>query len=176
MTGLNKEQQEIFLKESLRELIKERRFLREHGWKKKNKDKNCTLWISPKGEEYHHDMGFFGDHTRAFNKAKHDIVLDSGFIQFQVQVFNDEDHPKNLRGTEEPIDFFFPCIKDGKIYWYDNAVSLAVYGIESNIYTDRFSKVKELLETLDLTKIKHKDIIRVYEYYNKKSKEFGFHL
>lgn len=146
MSGLNKEETDEFLKECLRGLVQDRALLRKLGWKKKNKDKGCVLWVSPKGEEYRCDMGFVGTHTQAIDKAKHDVVLES-FIQFQIQVFNDEDRPKNRRGTEKPIDWFFPCIKENKLYWYDDAVSEVVYGVTTEFDTDRWLKVKELIES-----------------------------
>jgi hypothetical protein len=176
MSGLNKEEADEFLKESLRELVKQRALLRKLGWKKKNKDKDCVLWVSPKGEEYRHDMGFFGGHTQAIYKAKHDIVLES-FIQFQIQVFNDEDRPKNKRGTEKPIDWFFPCIKENKLYWYDEAVYEAVYNQSIHYQNDRWLKVKSLIESeFTLSLIRHGDIIEIVEFYNDYTGDWEFKL
>lgn len=173
MTGLNKEEAEAFLKECEEQYDLDTQFLLDNGWTKKEGEH--VVWISPKGEEFSHDWGFFGDHTRAINKAKHDIVLDSGFIQFQVQVFNDEDEPKNYKGSEEPYDWFFPCIKDSKIYWYDEAVSLACYGIETNYENDRWLALKDLLlREFDLNSIKHKEIIEVVELYDFDTKVYEF--
>lgn len=163
MSGLNKEQQDQFLKECLRGLVQDRALLRKLGWKKKNKDKACVLWVSPKGEEYRHDMGFFGAHTQAIHKAKHDVVLES-FIQFQIQVFNDDEQPKNKRGSEDPIDWFFPCIKNGKLYWYNDAVSEAVFDETTEFKSDRWLKVKALIEKeFNLDKILQSDIIEITE-------------
>ncbi len=171
MSGLNKEEADKFLEKCFEDLKEQEQFLLKHGWVKKAGD--YTTWISPKGEEYSHDMGLFGTHTRAFPKAKHDIVLSSGFIQFEVQIFNDEDEPKNKKGTEEPYDWFFPCIKDGKLYFYEEAVSIACYGVESIYDLDRWLALKKLLEK-DLTNIQHGDIIKVVEFYNFDTKEYRF--
>lgn len=174
MTNLTSEEFEKFLQECEEYHKENTQFLLDHGWVKKNDSKKCNIWISPKGEECGHHLGFFGTDTLAINKAKNDIVLDSGFIQFQVQCFNDEDEPKNARGTEEPIDWFFPCIKDGKLYWYDDAVSIAVYGVETEYDLDRWLALKKILETLDLANIKHSDIIKVIEFYNFDTKKYRF--
>lgn len=146
------------------------KFLLDHGWKKKNDDPQCILYVSPKGETYGHHYGLFMENGErlAIKVAKNDIVLRS-FVQFQVQVFNDEEEPKNLRGTDEPIDFFFPCIKDCKLYWYDEAVSLAVYGLNITFEWDRWLKLKKELEKLDLTKIQQSDIIKVEESWSESS-------
>lgn len=171
MTGLNEEQAEAFLKECEKQYDLDTQFLLDHGWTKKE----GVVWISPKGEEFSHDWGFFGDHTRAIHKAKHDIVLDSGFTQFEIQVFNDDDKPKNLRGSDDPYDWFFPCIKDSKIYWYDEAVSLSCYGVETNYKNDRWLAVKKLFENeFDLSSIKQGEVIQVVEFYDFDTKIYEF--
>lgn len=179
MSGLNKEETDEFLKECLRRLVQDRAFLRKHGWKKKNKDKGCVLWVNPKGEEYRHDMGFVGTHTQAIDKAKHDIVINAGFIQFQIQVFADE----SVEGhcipsySEEPIDWFFPCIKNGRLYWYGDAVSITCYGVETTFDTDRWLKVKSLIEAdFAIDRICHGDIIEIVEFYDDYTGDWGFKL
>lgn len=173
MTNLNDEQFKEFWAECKEAYQTDSQFLLDHGWVKKPGE--GVTWISPKGETYSHDRGFFGDHQRAIDVAKHDIVLASGFIQFQVQVFNDEDEPKNMRGVEEPYDWFFPCIKSGKLYWYDEAVYEAVYNKEFIYDLDRWLALKKILES-DLENIKHGDIIEVVEFYNFDTKEYRFEL
>ena len=92
-----------------------------------------------------------------------------------IQVFNDDDIPKNKRGSDDPFDWFFPCIKDGKIYWYDSAVSLAVYGIETTYEHDRWLAVKKLFENeFDLSAIKHGEVIQVVEFYDFDTKTYEF--
>jgi hypothetical protein len=158
-----------------KDLKEQETFLVKYGWRKKEGD--CTIWISPKGEEYSHDIGWFGEHTRAFPKAQNDVVRNSGFVQFQIQIFNDEEYPKNRRGTEEPIDFFFPCVKDDRLYWYDEAVSLACYNKETSFCTNRWLEIKKLIEDkISLDTIQMDDIIKVIEFYDEKKDEFGFKL
>jgi len=159
-------------KDAIKDLKHQEKFLKLWGWTKK--EGTHTTWISPKGEEYSHDIGWFGDHARAFPKAQNDIVRVS-FIQFQIQVFNDEDRPKNKRGSEEPIDFFFPCIKDGKLYWYDDAVSIACYGVETCLDWDRWLAVKKLIEdNFDLDTIQMDDIVEIVERYKELDDEYDF--
>jgi hypothetical protein len=162
------------ISEAKKDLKEQETFLIKHGWRKKEGD--CTTWISPKGEEYSHDIGWFGEHRRAFPHAQNDIVRSSGFIQFQIQIFNDEEQPKNRRRTEEPIDFFFPCIKGGRLYWYDEAVWLACYNEETYFCNDRWLKMKTLIfEEFQLDTIQMDDIIKVIEFYDEKG-ELGFRL
>ena len=164
-----------FLKDCDDQYHNDEKFLLEHGCIKDDK-----FWISPKGKRCRHHLGFFQDefdieNGLAIDVCKHEIVLDQ-FAQFEVQFFNDEDEPKNLRGSEEPFDCFFPCIKDGKIYHYIEAVNIAVYGIEQEYDLDRWIALKKLLETLDLRNIKSKEIIEVLEFYNFHTKEYRFEL
>lgn len=170
MSGLNQQELEAFLEELETTLKEEEKFLIDHGWT----HKEGVIWVSPKGQEFSHDAELFGTHTRAIDKAKHDIVLDAGFIQFQVQIFNDEDEPKNARGSEEPYDWFFPCVKDGKIYFYLEAVDLACYNIKSEYNLDRWIALKTTLETLNVSEISSGDIIKVVEFFNFETKEYRF--
>lgn len=155
MTGLNKEQLHEFMKECDEAYEQDMLFLLEHGWKKKNDDNSCNLWISPKGEEYGHHLGFFmkeGERL-AIDVAKHDIVLES-FTQFQIQLFEEDD--------DEPSNFIFPCIKDGKIYHYLEAMAIAVYNekdykLERWPYCDKDS----ILEILQGLQINHGDLVKI---------------
>lgn len=155
MTGLNNEELKVFMKECDNAHEQDTLFLIEHGWKKKNDDKSCNLWISPKGEEYGHHLGFFmkKDERLAIDVAKHDIVLES-FEQFQVQLF-DEDN-------EEPSDFIFPCIKDGKIYHYLEAIWIAVYNVENyKLIEWPYCDKDSLLEILQGLQINHGDLVKI---------------
>lgn len=162
------------LKDALKDLKNQAKFLKLWGWTKK--EGSHTIWISPKGEEYSHDIGLFGEHTRAFPKAQNDIVRTS-FVQFQIQVFAD----KSVEGhcipsySEEPIDWFFPCVKDGKLYWYDDAVCIACYNVEASYDLDRWLALKKVIENnFNLDKIQMDDIIEVVEYYREPMGKYEF--
>ena len=168
MSGLNEEEAEVFLKECKDSHKEDTQFLLEHGWT----HKHGTIWVSPKGEEFSHDLGFVGDHTLAINKAKHDIVIDKGFIQFKVQIFMDIDDFVNSVWS----DLFFPCIKDGTIYFYTEAVSIAVYSDSDYRYdSERWLVLKQfLLENFDVKSINHNDTINVIEHYDFETKKCNY--
>jgi hypothetical protein len=162
VTGLQtKEEIDAFFRECDEEYERQTKELIGWDWKKKNNNAACNLWISPKGKEFKHHLGFFGENTSAYNQAKHDIVLDNGFIQFRVEIYwKDEERAlKRFEMNLGPTDLFFPCIKDGKLYHYSEAVSLAVYNEEFIYELDKWLAIKKILETLDLTKISSDDII-----------------
>jgi hypothetical protein len=155
MTGLNEKQLYEFKKECDDVYRQDTLFLLEHGWKKKNNDNSCNLWISPKGEEHRHHLGFFmreGERL-AIDVAKHNIVLKS-FKQFQVQLFEEDD--------EEPSNFIFPCLKDGKIYHYLEALWIAVYNIKNyKLIEWPYCDKDEILEILQKLQINHGDLVKI---------------
>lgn len=148
---LSKEEQEKFLDGLRVQYDKDTKFLEEHGWKKKSDE--GIVWISPKGEEYRHHCGLVCHENErlAINVARHDIVMES-FEQFSVEIFFEDD--------DKPHDFYFPCIKDGKIYHYLEAETIAIYKKEFKWETESWIALLKLLETLD-PKPKHDDLIKV---------------
>jgi len=167
MSGLNKEEFEEFIKECNDGYEKDILFLIKHGWKKKNNDDDCILWISPKGEEYGHHHGFFmsKDERLAIDVAKHDVVLES-FGQFQIQLFEEDD--------EEPSDFIFPCIKDGKIYHYIEALSIAVYNVQDYELKEWPHWPRDnVLDVIKNIQIKHGDLIKIKILENSKFQLIG---
>jgi hypothetical protein len=142
-----------FLEDLHVQYIKDTKFLEEHGWKKKISNDSTNVWISPKGEEHKHHYGLVvrENERLAIEVARHDVVMES-FEQFAVQIFY-EDH-------DEPHDFLFPCIKDGKIYHYLEAEVSAIYNKEFKYKMNSWVKLLKLLETLDI-KPKQGDIIKV---------------
>jgi len=173
--NLTGDQLEKFLDECEQVYKEDEQFLLDHGWVRDN-----AVWVSPKGKRCRHHLGFFNDdfdleNGLAIDVCKQEIVLDQ-FNQFEVQFFNDDDEPKNFKGSEEPYDWLFPCIKDGKIYHYIEAVNIAVYGIDKEYDLDRWIALKKLLETLDVNNIKSKQVIEVIEFYDFDTKEYRFEL
>lgn len=111
-------------------------FLIAHGWKQ-----DGEFWISPKGTKCRNHLGFFCDEFDvksglAIDIAKHEIVLEQ-FSQFKVELYDEDD--------DEPHDFFFPCIKDGKLYSYLDAVNIAVYNDYSHIEYEKYDLLIDYL-------------------------------
>lgn len=153
------EEAKRFVQQLKQKLKDDEKILISEGWRKKE----GVTWVSPKGEEYSHDAGLFGDHRRAIEVCINDKVLET-FVQFEIRVWNDEENPKNRRGTDEPYDWFFPCIRDGKLYWYDEAVDLAFGRPLVEHDNIRWDNLKKLIEdNFNLVEIKQGQVIEVFE-------------
>lgn len=173
MTNMNEEAVALFIKELELEYEEHQKFLEDHGWIKSEKYPKQDFWVSPKGEEL--------DQFSAFTKAQHDIVINYGFIYFEVQIFNDKKRPKNLRGSSQPFDEFYPYVKDGKIFHYKDALSTAM-GIDTSLnpfwssYTRWRSLVDMLEKEVKICEIKHKEIIKVIELCDHNNQTYEFHI
>lgn len=153
--NLNEEEFKEFLKDCEDAHKQDTKFLLERGWVQ-----DGDIWISPKGRRCRNHLGFFNDEFDleqglAIDVAKHEIVLEQ-FEQFKVELYDEDD--------EEPNDWFFPCIKDGKLYSYIEAVEIAVYDVHHRVSWERYDVLIDYLSKFDINQYKHGSVIKLNEF------------
>lgn len=131
--------------------------------KKYNQEVQC---LKEHGYSFEESMDWETIDWDAINKIKNNIVINNGFIQFQIQIFNEKNQIRN---------FIFPCIKNKIIYHYTEAVSLAVYCKEFTYSTPQWISLKSFLYVLpQIESIKHDDIIKVTRIFDFKNKQYYY--